>query len=121
LADAIILVTTQDIPAIKNSKTFLNLVDAMQYDRQRVAMVLNRFDKRISISPEKVGESLRQEVVTVIPFEEKIVVTAMNRGVPFMLENKTQPIGKAIQSLADLIRDRIAKLENPELERIGKR
>jgi hypothetical protein len=40
----------------------------------------------------------------------------VNRGVPFMLDNKTQPIGKSIQQLTDLIKEKITKLENTEVE-----
>ncbi len=61
--------------------------------------------------PERIGQTLRQEVVSVIPFDYKIVTDSVNRGVPFMLDNgKTQPIGKSISQLADLVRERIAKL-----------
>lgn len=122
VADVIVLMTTQDIPAIKNAKSFLNLADAFKFNRQRIMFIMNRFDKRISISPEKVGESLRQEIVAIIPLDEKIVVNAVNRGVPFMLDNKSQPIGRSLLSLAELIRERIAKLEsNAEPEKVGKR
>lgn len=78
--------------------------------------VMNRYDKRVAITPERVGESLRQPIVTAIPFDEKIPVNAVNRGVPFMLDNRTQPIGKSILAMADLIKERIQKLELAELE-----
>ena len=78
----------------------------------RILFVMNRFDKRIAITPERVGESLRQEIVVVIPFDDRIVSYSVNRGVPFMLDNnKSQPVGKSIVQLADLVRERIAKLE----------
>lgn len=122
VADIILLITTQDIPAIKNAKAFLSLADAFKFSRQRIVFVMNRFDKRISIAPEKVGESLRQEIVAVIPLEEKIIVNSVNRGVPFMIDNRSQPIGRSILSLAEMIRERVAKLETTaEPEKVGKR
>jgi pilus assembly protein CpaE len=122
ITDILVLLTTQDIPAIKNAKAFLNLVDGFKFNRQRIMFIMNRYDKRISIAPEKVGESLRQEIVAVIPLDEKIVVNSVNRGVPFMLDNKSQPIGRSILSLAELIRERIVKLESSsEPERVGKK
>ena len=73
---------------------------------------MNRYDKRIAITPERVGESLRQEIVVVVPFDEKVVSFSVNRGIPFMLDNnKTQPVGKSITQLADTLRERIAKIE----------
>jgi pilus assembly protein CpaE len=121
LADVIILITTQDIPSIKNAKTFLNLADAFRFSRKRIIFTMNRFDKRILISPEKVGESLRQEISMVIPLDEKTAVSAVNRGIPFMIDNKALPIGKTILGLAELVRERITKLESLEVETAAKR
>lgn len=112
VADIIVLVTTQDIPSIKNCNLFLSLADASGIQRNQILFVMNRFDKRIQITPDRVGESLRQEIVAVLPFDDKVVSFSVNRGVPFMLDNnKTQPIGKVITQIADLVRDRIAKID----------
>jgi pilus assembly protein CpaE len=112
VADMIILITTQDIPAIKNSNLFLQLADASGINRSHIIFVMNRYDRRNSITPERVGESLRQEISISIPYDDKIPGISINRGVPFMLDsNKTQPIGKSIQQLADLVRERVAKLD----------
>lgn len=121
IADLVILITTQDIPSIKNARSFLGLADGIHLNRQKIMFVMNRFDKRVSITPEKVGESLRQEVVCVIPLDEKIVVSSVNRGVPFMLEkDKSQPISKSFLSLTDLVKERILKNNTPETDKAGK-
>lgn len=109
VADYIILVTTQDIPAIKTTNQFLTLADASGISREKILFIMNRYDKRIAISPERVGESLKQPILVAIPFEERIITSAMNRGVPFMVDNKMAPAGKAISALADLVRTRILK------------
>lgn len=117
VADLVILITTQDIPAIKNANLFLSLADATGIRRDHILFVMNRFDKRVAITPERVGESLRQEIVVVIPFDDRIVSYSVNRGVPFMLDNnKTQPVGKCISQLAELVRERIVKLAQAEAE-----
>ena len=109
VADFIILITTQEIPSIKNANAFLNLADTSGIHRERIIFVMNRYDKRIAISPERIGESLRQEILASIPYEEKIIPGSINRGIPFVIDNKTQPVSKAIFELADLIRARVAK------------
>jgi pilus assembly protein CpaE len=109
IADYIILVTTQDIPSIKTTNQFLTLADASSISRGKILFIMNRYDKRIAISPERVGESLKQPVLVAIPFEERIITSAMNRGVPFMVDNKLAPAGKAISAIIDLIRSRIQK------------
>jgi pilus assembly protein CpaE len=121
VSDLIILVTTQDIPSIKSSNSFLLLADNSGIKRDRILFIMNRYDKRISISPERVGESLRQEIVAAIPYEERIVSTSVNRGIPFIIDNKAQPIGKSILMLADSVRDKISKLQDSPADSFGKK
>ena len=113
-SDSIVLVTTQDIPAIKNARLFLDLSVTMGIGRERFVFAMNRFDKRIGITPERISENLKQEVKVIIPLDERSVIPAVNRGVPFMLDNKTQPAARGIFSLAEAVRAQIAALESEE-------
>jgi pilus assembly protein CpaE len=108
-ADYIVLVTIQDIPAIKNTNQFLSLADASGIGRERIIFVLNRFDRRITISPERIGESLKQPIVISIPYEDRAINYSVNRGIPFMIDNKGIPAAKAVFALADNIRETIKK------------
>lgn len=101
-ADSIILVTTQEIPSIKSCNLFLSLAEQSGI-REKILFVMNRYDKRITITPEKVGESLRQPIVSTIPFEEKTVINSINRGVPFIHENRTYPVSQGILNLVALV------------------
>ena len=120
IADSIILVATQDIPSIKNARLFLDLLLTLNIPAEKIAFVMNKFDKRIAISPEKVGENLKQEVLAVIPLDERTVIPAVNRGVPFMLDNKTQPAARGIYILAEALRAKLVKREE-ELVTVAKR
>lgn len=121
IADLTLLITTQDIPSIKNAKAFLSLADGMRISRQRIVFTMNRYDRKVAITPEKVGESLRQEITALIPLDERIVSSSINRGVPFMVDNKTQPVARSIQDLADQVKDRLAKFDAPEPEKAGRK
>ena len=65
-SDVIVLVTTQDIPSIKNARLFLDLLQTLGIERERIVFTMNRFDKRIAITPERVGDNLKQKVAAVI-------------------------------------------------------
>jgi pilus assembly protein CpaE len=120
-ADAVVLINTQDIPSIKNDRLFLDLLTTLSIPADKVAFVMNKFDKRIAITPEKVGENLKQEVVAVIPLDERTVIPAVNRGVPFMLDNKTQPAARGIYTLAEALRAKLIKQDSDETDKIHKR
>jgi len=119
-SDTIVLITTQDIPAIKNARLFLDLLQTMGIDRERIVFTMNRFDKRIAITPERVGENLKQEIKAVVPLDERVVIPAVNRGVPFMLDNKSQPVARGVFGLAEAVRAQLAAVEASEAP-VGKR
>jgi pilus assembly protein CpaE len=120
ISDVVVLITTQEIPAIKNARLFLDLLQTMGIGKERVVFTMNRYDKRIGITPERVSENLKHEISVTIPLDEKVAITAVNRGVPFMLDNKTQLVGRGIVSLAEAVRARLTTLE-AENEVPGKR
>jgi len=122
LSDLIVLVTTQDIPSIKNCRLFLDLLQTLGVERGRILFVMNRFDKRINITPERVAENLKQEVALTIPFDDATATKAVNRGVPFVLDNKNQPVARGVYLLAESVRGRVSVQESGgETDRVGRR
>ncbi len=109
--DVIILIVTQEIPAIKDMRLLLDLLQTMRIGKERIILAMNRYDKRITLTPERVGENLRHAIAATIPLDEKAVINSVNRGVPFMLESKAQPVAKGILSLAEAVRAKLIELE----------
>ena len=112
LSDIVVLVATQEIPSIKNSRLILDLLNSMGINKGRIVFAMNRFDKRIAITPERISENLKHEISAVVPLDEKIAISAVNRGVPFMLDNKSQPISRGVLALAESVRSRIIALDS---------
>ena len=110
----VLLLVTQDIPSINNARLFLDLADVLGFKRSNLVFVMNRYDKRIAITPEKVGENLHQEVMAVIPSEEKTVVPSVNRGIPFVLNPKgrSNNVSRSIFDLAEVVRQKLATIES---------
>ncbi len=77
---------------------------------------MNRFDRRISITPERVGDSLRQPIEVVIPFEDRVVTTSINRGTPFIIDNKSNAISKSIYTIKDVILSKISSRDKQQSE-----
>jgi septum formation inhibitor-activating ATPase MinD len=86
---------------------------------------MNKFDKRIGITAEKVSENLKQEISAIIPYEERVIVS-VNRGIPFLLVDKSRPLSRSILSLAEVVRKRISELDtqandDPSIKNNGKK
>lgn len=121
-ADYIVLITTQELPALKNASLFLTLADASNIQRDRIILALNRYDKRINLDAERINNSLKHPVEVVIPLDERTVIQSILKGRPFILEDRSSVVSKAILSLADLIPRKIAQHEaSQERETVGKK
>ncbi|MBT3388931.1 MAG: response regulator [Chloroflexi bacterium] len=107
----VILLATQDIPAINNARLFLDLSEVVGLERDRIIFILNKYDKRISITPEAIGDNLRQPVALALPLDQRVVVPSVNRGVPFILNDKKRPISRSILDLAEMVRLKLAEIE----------
>ena len=112
VSDIIMLVTTQDIPSIKNCRLFLDLLSNLGIQRDRVMFVMNRYDKKSNITPERVADNLKQEINLLVPADDATTMKAVNRGVPFVLDSKNQPAARGVLALADAVRDRIKAEES---------
>ncbi len=103
-ADSIILLSTSDIPAIKNSKLFFELAQALGYPHDKTLFVLNKEDGRSGIGVKDIEASIKQSVRAVLPKDERTTLLALNRGTPFVTLQPALPISHAIISLARSLR-----------------
>jgi len=112
-SDLVLAVTTQDIPAVANLRKFYDLAPLLSVSRERILLIMNKYDKRIAITPEKISESWQRDFACVIPLDERTVIPSTNRGAPFMLQSEqlSKPIARSFLSLTETIRSQIARLE----------
>ncbi|RMF05259.1 MAG: response regulator [Chloroflexi bacterium] len=89
LSDKIIVVTTPEIPAIKDAKLFFEVTEALEYERERIMFILNKADRRINIRAEDIEANIKYPIQAQLPLDERAVTTAVNQGVPYVLGNKS--------------------------------
>ncbi len=99
-ADKIILVTTSDIPSIKNAKLFFELNEALGYPQEKTLLVLNKEDGRSSIGVKDIEASIKHPVTAVLPRDERTALLALNRGTPFISAARAIPLTLAVLALA---------------------
>ena len=112
VSDKIIVVTTPEIPAIKDAKLFFEVTEALEYERGRFIFVLNKTDKRINIRAEDIAANIKYNVEGQLPLDERSVTTAVNQGVPYVLGNKSSLLTQATVDLSK----RVLELLNPVTE-----
>jgi pilus assembly protein CpaE len=99
-ADLIMLVTTPDVPALKNVKIAVETLIELGYSRDKFRLVLNRSDANVGISHAEVQKAAQLPLAAMIP-SSRDVPTAINRGEPIVQTNPKHPVSKAISLFAD--------------------
>lgn len=104
-SDLVLLATTQDIPSLDRLRRFLDLAPAIGLNKERFWLLLNRYNEKINISPERISQNFKHDVVSVIPYDPAVVSTSTNQGTPFMMDKKYKgrPIYKNYADLAEQI------------------
>lgn len=107
-SDHVALLTSLDIPALKNTKITLRTVEALQYPRDRFGLVLNRADSKVGLDAADVQKVLQTPVVGWIP-SSRDVPTLTNRGAAITAELPDHAVSRAIkETAAALLGGRVA-------------
>lgn len=102
-ADIIFLITSLELPAIKNAGICLEIMDALGYEDDKVKLVVNRSSKEIGVDIGEMENALKRTVDIHIPSDGRLVVQSVNKGVPFVLSNPTAKVSLAIKDLARIV------------------
>jgi pilus assembly protein CpaE len=100
LAERIVLLTTLDIPAVKNIRMFLEVCEALGYSHDKVSLVLNRADSTGGINVEDIEESLRHKVAARLVSAGPLVTASINSGVPFVVSQPEAQISRNVFQVA---------------------
>jgi pilus assembly protein CpaE len=100
VSDVYVLLATLDIPALKNLRLTLDMLDVLGYPRESWQVVLNRSDSRVGLSVDDVVKTLKVPLAIQIP-SSRSVSASINKGVPIVLDEPRHPVSTAIKQLAE--------------------
>ena len=100
MADQIVLVTTLEITSLNKVTRFFEVAERLHYPEQKIVLVCNRVQSYYGIKPQQLEQQLRHRVAALFPEENQLMVHAVNRGVPFVLQNRNHPMTKQLVNLA---------------------
>jgi pilus assembly protein CpaE len=99
-SDKIIVPTTLEMPAIKNSKLLLDVTGALSYPPEKILMVLNRADSRGGIRVQDVEQILGRTFAAEIVSDGQVTTHSLNEGVPFVVSHPHATISANVADLA---------------------
>lgn len=97
--DAILLMTTAEIPAVKNAKTFFDVAEQLDYSPSKITLVLNKYDQRVGISADAIKNSISYPITSTVPMDRQVTGNAVNQGVPFVLNQARTDVAREIIQL----------------------
>jgi pilus assembly protein CpaE len=111
VSDRIVLITTPDIPSIKNTKLFFEVTEALGYPPEKVFLTINKVDRRSSIRAEDIETGIKHPVAATLALDERMVKLAANQGAPFVLSAANSPIAQSVVNLAHQLLDTLVEKE----------
>jgi pilus assembly protein CpaE len=106
-ANRVVVLLTPDIPAIKNTRLFLEVAQGLGYEPDKILLVLNRAVPRGGITAEAVERHIKHPVALSIPESPRVVQAAINRGVPLILYerevDKSMPVTRQLLALTQMV------------------
>jgi pilus assembly protein CpaE len=103
-SNQIILVMSMDLPAVKNVRLSLNMLDTLHHSG-KTKLVINRGAKQFGVDIRDVEKTIDFLAAEEIPSDGNTVVNAANKGIPFIFSHPQSAVSKAVQRVAQLIID----------------
>lgn len=106
MSDTILLVSTLDLPTIKNIKAGLDVMETLRYPQEKIHVVLNKASEQYGIRFKDFESTLRKPIWSFVPEDSQTVVTSANKGFPFVMTRTETKVAKAILEIGEkLVRD----------------
>lgn len=102
-SDMVLVVSSMDLPTIKNVKLCLEIMESINYSKDKIKLILNRANSEGGMEQEEVEETLHDTFMATVPSEGKVVVLSVNRGIPFVVSHPDSDVAKSIYYLAELV------------------
>lgn len=107
-ADQILLVSTNELPALRSAQRVLQHLDRNHIERGKVRLILNRYNPEAGLTQDAIETALHTDVTHVLPSDYEAVQKAL-------VEGKTvasgTPFTKSLQALAEMLSGKSAAAE----------
>lgn len=97
-SDEILLVSTNELPALQATQRALSYLEQNKVDRAKVKLVVNRYNRDVGLSKEVIETAIKCEVFQLLPSDFEGVQRAMIDGKPIPVSS---PFGKGLVQLAE--------------------
>lgn len=114
LSDSIMLISSLDLPTVRNTVCFAGILTRLTIDREKVHVIINRYQKRSRLSLEDVEAMVDRRVFWSIPNDYEPVSMGIDRGVPAVQHAPRSKVAKSYLDLADRVHGETVRSDRVE-------
>jgi pilus assembly protein CpaE len=99
-ADFIFPVLQQTLPSIRDAKRVSDAFRALNYQDDKVRLIVNRYQKNADITIADLEGTLNTTIFKVVPNDYTVVTGSVNQGIPAIKLAPRSPVAKSLQEIA---------------------
>jgi pilus assembly protein CpaE len=103
VSEMIVLITTPDVTSVRDAYRRLRLLENIGVEKERVRLVVNRYDKGAYVTLDDITHNLGISVVATIDDDPKLVQQAINEGKLLREINKKGAAARTISALVGIL------------------
>ena len=105
LSKAILIMSTLDLPTIRNVSRYLNIFDRLKLERERMHLIINRFHKKSRLSLKDLETTVGLDVFWTIPNDFQPMSLGIDGGTPAVIEAPRSKVARSFIDLAGCLCD----------------
>jgi pilus assembly protein CpaE len=102
--DYLLMVTSMDVPSIKNLKITLQLLEQLKFPDEKIFLVLNRAGTKVGITEDEIKKTIGKKINVTIP-SDRLVPLTINKGTPLVKEAPRSRIARSIRKLSNIFKN----------------
>jgi pilus assembly protein CpaE len=122
-SSTIFLISNTDLPSLRNAQRCLSIFERMGYKKEKIKLLINRYQKSLEIRSKDIEETLNFPVYWFFPNDWPTIMNAVNSGTPLSTVNHSEIAGSFssfVQQVAGLQPQKAAEKKRGFLGLFGK-
>jgi len=99
-ADTVYVILQQSVPFMRDAQRLLRTLSGLGYGKDKIKLIVNRFDKKGVVGADEIAASLEYEVHRIIPNSFVAVADSIDQGVPIIKLTARDPVARTLTDMA---------------------
>ena len=120
-ADMIFPILQTTLPYIRDGKRLLGMFRSLEYDKDKVHLIVNRHDKGGEIRLQDLEAAYGTAIYRTVPNHYASAAASVNQGVPILKLDQASPITRSLREFAAVLSGHVEPVRKSWLDRLRQR